>query len=298
MTTRSVELEPGIRLLRAPNPSPLTADGTNTYIVGTGDVAIIDPGPWAGAADDAHLAAILGALQPGERISHILVTHSHLDHSPLARPLSKATGALIHAFGPSDAGRSAMMQKLAQTGDLGGGEGTDHDFSPDVTLADGEIIEGGNWRIEALWTPGHFGNHLAFAAGDALFSGDLVMGWATTLVSPPDGDLTEFMASCRRLAKRRDRIFYPGHGAPIEAPQERTNWLIAHRQEREAQILGAMEQGIETIPEITRRVYTDIAPTLLPAAQRNVLAHLVDLVSTSRATSTGTLGPAARFRLP
>lgn len=298
MTRDLVELEPGIRRLRAPNPSPLTADGTNTYLVGTGDVAVIDPGPWAGAGagDDAHLAAILAALGPDERVSHIFVTHSHLDHSPLARPLADATGAQIHAFGPSSAGRSETMNHLAKTGDLGGGEGTDHDFDPDVLMADGDTVTGNDWRLTALWTPGHFGNHLAFATGDVVFSGDLVMGWATTLVSPPDGDLTEFMASCRRLAQRDDRAFYPGHGAPIDAPKARIDWLIVHRLEREAQILAALDQGLCTVARMTDHIYTEIGPHLIPAARRNVLAHLIDLISSGRVVATGTLGPETIFQ--
>jgi len=295
MTRDLIELEPGIRRLRAPNPSPLTADGTNTYLVGTKDVAVIDPGPWAGAGDRGHLQAILDALNPGERISHILVTHSHLDHSPLARPLAQATGAQIHGFGPSGTGVSETMTQLVQSSDLGGREGTDHGFDPDVLLADGDVVSGGDWALTALWTPGHFGNHLAFATHDTVFSGDLVMGWATTLVSPPDGDLTQFMASCRRLSQRDDRVFYPGHGAPINAPKERTNWLIAHRLEREAQILDALDQGLTTIPAITHHIYTQIGPHLIPAAQRNVLAHLIDLATTHRVTATGTIGPKASF---
>lgn len=296
MTRDLIRHEPGIRRLRAPNPSPLTADGTNTYLVGTGEVAVIDPGPWAGPGDDGHLHAILGALAPGERISHILVTHSHLDHSPLARPLARATGAAVYAFGPSDAGRSEVMTRLARTADLGGGEGTDHQFAPDVHLADGEVIEGGDWQLTAIWTPGHFGNHLAFATGDALFSGDLVMGWATTLVSPPDGDLTAFMTSCRRLAQRSERVFYPGHGDPIDQPQARTNWLISHRLEREAQILRALEGGFETIPRITDHIYTEVPPGLIPAARRNVLAHLIDLAVRGRVSTPDPLGPEAVFR--
>lgn len=296
MTRDLVELEPGIRRLRAPNPSPLTADGTNTYLVGTGDVAVIDPGPWAGPDDRAHLAAILDALGPDERVSHIFVTHSHLDHSPLARPLADHTGAQIHAYGPSSAGRSETMARLAQTADLGGGEGTDHGFDPDILMADGDIVTGNDWQLQALWTPGHFGNHLAFATRDVVFSGDLVMGWATTLVSPPDGDLTEFMASCRRLVQRDDRAFYPGHGAPVDAPKARVNWLIAHRLEREAQILGALDHGLRTVAQITDHIYTEIGAHLIPAARRNVLAHLIDLITSGRVVATGTLGPKAIFQ--
>ncbi|MGB8621685.1 MAG: MBL fold metallo-hydrolase, partial [Paracoccaceae bacterium] len=214
--------EPGLRLVLAPNPSPMTYWGTNTYLLGTGYVAVIDPGP----ASDAHLEAILGALAPGERISHILVTHSHVDHSTLAPALSCATGAPVLAFGDSAAGRRADLAAL--TG-LGGGEGVDRAFSPDERLADGDIVRGQGWSVTALWTPGHMGNHMCFAWGEALFTGDHVMGWASSMVSPPDGDLTAFMTSLERLATRRDRIFYPAHGAPVRDPAARLAELIAHR---------------------------------------------------------------------
>ena len=287
-------LEPGLRRILAPNPSPLTGPGTNTYLLGTGQIAVIDPGP----DDPAHLSAILAALGPDQSVSHIFVTHSHLDHSPLARALSAATGAPILAFGDSASGRSAVMRYLAEGGTLGGGEGVDADFAPTRLLKDGETVAGDGWQLTALYTPGHFGNHMAFLWGDALFSGDLVMGWATSLVSPPDGDLTAFMASCRRLSQRNDRIYYPGHGHPVTAPKERVDWLIAHRLEREAQILTALQDGPSQIPELTRKIYTEIQPHLFPAAERNVLAHLIDLTTSNRCIADGPLGPSARYSLP
>jgi len=190
------------------------------------------------------------------------------------------------------------MDYLAASGELGGGEGLDTDFEPDVRLSDEEVVAGGDWELQALWTPGHCGNHMCFAFRDVLFTGDMVLEWATTLVSPPDGDLAAFLGSCRRLAARKDRIYYPAHGHPVENPQERVNWLVAHRQERERQILDALEAGLRQVPEITRHIYTDVSGSLLPAAERNVLAHLIDLASGNRVMSKGTLGPNAVFWLP
>lgn len=174
-------LEPGLHRIVAPNPSPMTYRGTNTYLLGGSDIAVIDPGP----DHPAHLEAILSALEPGQRVSHIIVTHTHLDHSPLARPLAERTGAEIWAFGDGTSGRSPIMQDLAQAGLMGGGEGVDHDFLPDYTLADGDVLRGDGWALEALHTPGHIGNHLCLAWGDACLTADHVMGWATSLVSPP-----------------------------------------------------------------------------------------------------------------
>lgn len=266
-------LEPGIRRILAPNPSPMTFRGTNTYLVGAGEVAVIDPGP----AMPAHLQTILQALTPGERITRILVTHSHLDHSPLAAPLAKTTGATIHAFGDSRSGRSPVMARLADTGMTAGGEGVDPAFSPHETLADNETLHIGDVVLTALWTPGHFGNHLCFAMNGAVFTGDHVMGWASSLVSPPDGDLTDFMASTNRLAARRDRVYYPGHGAPVAEPARRAQWLLEHRRQRETQILAHLPPDGCGIGDLTRAIYTDTPAALNPAATRNVFAHLIDL---------------------
>lgn len=277
---QSETLAPGLRRVTAPNPSPMTFTGTQTYILGEGAVCVIDPGP----ESRPHLDAILSALEPGERISKILVTHSHLDHSPLARPLAKTTGAPILAAGPSDWGRSAVMEALG--GAVGGGEGVDLDFMPDERIKEGDVIDG----IEVLETPGHMANHLSFTWGDALFSGDLVMGWSTSLISPPDGDLTAFFASVTRLQGRADRLYYPGHGDPVLAPQARCAELIAHRRTREAQILAALADiGPATAETLARHIYTDVSPALLPAAARNVLAHLIDLTSRARISPQGPL---------
>ena len=286
-------LEPGIRRVLAPNPSPMTHWGTNSYIVGEGRVAVIDPGP----SDRAHLQAILDALQPGETVSHILVTHSHLDHSPLARPLAEATGAPVLAFGDSCAGRSEVMKRLAAAGLAGGGEGVDREFAPDEFPADGADIDGADWRLTAIWTPGHFGNHLSFACNDAVFTGDHIMGWASSLVSPPDGDLTAFMASTEKLAGRGDRIFYPGHGAPVGDPTARANWLLQHRRGRESAILTALTQGPMTVKALTAQIYTDVEPRLMPMAERNVFAHLIDLCGRSRVQPAPELTLTAVFSL-
>ncbi|WP_101068028.1 MBL fold metallo-hydrolase [Roseovarius salinarum] len=286
-------LAPGLRRVLAPNPSPMTFRGTNTYLVGERGIAVIDPGP----ADDTHLRAIHDALGPGQRVTHVLVTHAHLDHSPLARPLAKETGAPVLAYGDARAGRSAAMEQLARAGTLGGGEGVDTAFFPDRELADGEVIDGDGWRLTALWTPGHFGNHLCFALDDAIFTGDLVMGWASSLVSPPDGDLSDFMASLARLADRGARVLYPGHGAPVSDPAARLSELIAHRRTREDQILRALEGHPATAETLARRIYTETPPALLPAATRNVLAHLVDLTGRGRVAPQGPLDADVTFAL-
>ncbi|MEL7398850.1 MAG: MBL fold metallo-hydrolase, partial [Pseudomonadota bacterium] len=267
------KLSPGLRRIVAPNPSPMTFKGTNTYILGTRDLAVIDPGPERAE----HLQAILDAVGQDQRITHIFVTHSHVDHSPLARPLSEATGAPVLAFGPSGAGRSEIMTKLAATGLSDAGEGIDTAFFPDLTLEDGAVTTGPDWSLEALWTPGHLGNHLSFAWDDIVFTGDLVMGWASSLVSPPDGDLTDFMASCRRLRARGAGVFHAGHGAPITAPMDRVTWLIGHRLSREAAILEALTKTQASTTDLAHVIYTDTPASLIPAAKRNILAHLIDL---------------------
>lgn len=284
-------LEPGLRRILCPNPSPMTFRGTNTFLLGSGAVAVIDPGP----AIPAHMEAILAALWPGERISHILVTHSHLDHSPLARPLAEATGAPVLAYGDSRAGMSEAMIRLAATGELGGGEGVDADFTPDEIVPDNAVIAGGDWQIRALWTPGHFGNHLSFAWNGAIFTGDVAMGWASSLVSPPEGDLGAYMASLDRLAGENARLLYPAHGAPVTEPAARLAELIAHRRGREAEILAALDAGPATPAALARTIYTDVAPALLPAASRNVFAHLLDLVERNLITSKGTPDFSAMF---
>ena len=288
-----VQLEKGLRQVLAPNPSPMTLHGTNTYLIGERDIAVIDPGP----AIPAHLDAILAAIPQGGRITHILVTHSHLDHSPLAKTLSQHAQAPVLAAGPSDWGRSPLMQSLAETGNLGGGEGVDTEFAPDIQITEGRTLESEDWQIDVLETPGHMANHLSFEWQGAVFSGDLVMDWSSSLVSPPDGDMTNFMASVERLEDMAPRILYAGHGDPVTTPAARCAELIRHRRNREAQILDALNQGPATAKGLARDIYADLNPKLLPAAERNTLAHLIDLVERKLARTQGALSVDANFSI-
>lgn len=290
------DFAPGLRAILAPNPSPMTETGTRTYLIGAGpEVAVIDPGP----RNPPHLKALLRALGPGQRISHILVTHAHLDHSPGARDLAAETGAPILAFGPPEAGRTALMQTLAQSGELGGGEGVDLAFAPDRCLRDGEILHGQGWRLRAHWTPGHMGNHLCFEWLEerVVFTGDLVMGWASSLISPPDGDLGQFYAALSRLASLSAQRFYPAHGAPILEPAARLTWLRAHREARTEALRTTLRGGAQSLSALTDAVYTDIPPALKAAAARNLLAHLIWLIDAGEAVAHPSLGPTATFRL-
>lgn len=290
---------PGVRRVTCRNPSAMTFSGTRSYLVGHGELALIDPGP----ANAEHLAAIAAALEPGERISHILVTHSHVDHSPGARAVSEATGAPVHAFGPHGAGLSETMRRLKADGIvLGGGEGGDGGFQPDHLLTEGDTIghRAGGWALTALHSPGHLSNHICLALADTgiLFTGDTVMGWATTLVSPPEGDMAAFMATLRRLeARTGDRLYLPGHGHPVTDPAAMVAFQIAHRRERMAQILSRLAAGPADAGELARAIYTEIDPVLLPAARRNVLATLIGLLDEGRAATRGPLSAEAVFEL-
>ncbi len=290
-------LAPGIRRILAPNPSAMTFRGTNTYLVGYRDIAVIDPGP----PDQAHLDAIMGALEGNQRISHVVVTHSHIDHSPLAMVLAQVAGVKVHGFGPSSAGRAPVMAAL---GDLGGGEGIDETFMPDVSVPHLGEIAGSDWTLRALHTPGHMGNHLCFELdwdgtfSGHVFSGDMVMGWATSMVSPPDGHLTDFMASLRLLLGRDGHATYhPGHGAPVDDPVARVAGLQEHRTGRESQIVQALDKGPASAAGLAAQIYTDVDPRLLPAATRNVLAHLIDLTARDIAAPDGDLSETAVFSL-
>lgn len=279
-------LAEGLVAVTAPNASPMTFTGSRSYILGDHEVAIIDPGP----ADFTHLEALKRVIA-GRRVSHIIVTHSHVDHSPLARKLSEAYDAPVLGFGPSGAGMSTVMQGLTK---LGGGEGVDLEFAPDILVADGGFIKGEGWALEAVHTPGHMSNHLCFAWENSLFSGDHVMGWSTTLVSPPDGDLTQFMASMQRLKQRNETRYFPGHGAVLENAEEMVAFQIAHRLDRESQILAALPGHVS---EITAKVYVGLDPRLLPMAARNVFAHLIDLCEREKVHAEGGLCFEARFEM-
>jgi hydroxyacylglutathione hydrolase len=270
---KPVPLPGRLRRVLAQNPSPMTGPGTCTFIVGSGQVAVIDPGP----ALDSHLAAILAALDPGETVATILVTHAHLDHSALAPALARATGAPVLAYGGATSGRSPAMQRLVEGGLSGGGEGLDMGFEPDQLVMDGDRLSGPDWSFQALHTPGHLGGHLCLAWRDVLFSGDHIMGWAPSLVSPPDGDMGAYMASLDRLSRQDWRLILPAHGDAVPDPAGRIAELLAHRRAREAQVLAALRSGPARLDEVTARVYHDLSSGLLPAARRNALAHLVDL---------------------
>lgn len=283
---RLVRLSPLVRRLVADNPGPFTFTGTGTYVVGRGKVAVIDPGP----DDPAHLAALLDALGK-ERVSHILVTHTHRDHSPAAAPLAAATGAPTCGFGPHGAGREDDGAAAVE-------EGADRDFVPDIRLADGDRIAGPGWTLEALWTPGHTSNHLCFALAQerALFTGDHVMGWSTSVVVPPDGDMGRYLASLERVAARDDAVLWPTHGPPVRRPRAFVEALIAHRRGREAAILDCLAAAIGTIPEIVARLYAEIDPRLHPAAARSVHAHLLDLRRRGKIEAADDGGIGDRFR--
>ncbi len=282
--------DPPLRCLTAANPSPLTGTGTNTYLIGATDLAVIDPGPDL----PDHLAAILAAVGQGQRISHIIVTHAHRDHSALAPRLARLTGAQVLGFGPALSGRSPQMTALAA--DLpSAGEGLDLTFQPTILVPDATLTIGPDWELTAIHTPGHLGGHLCLALGKTLFSGDHVMGWATSIVAPPDGDMADYMASLRRLQGQSWQSFLPGHGASIADPASRLAELVTHRLAREAAILDHLAQGPDHIAPLTRRIYRDIPPGLLPAAERNVLAHLIDLASRNLVSASPALHPAARF---
>ncbi len=282
----------GLRVITAPNASPMTFTGTRTYLLGESEIAVIDPGP----DDPGHFAALISALN-GQRVSHIFVTHSHIDHSPLAKRLSQAVDAPVLGFGPSHAGRSKVMEQLAKQAGLGGGEGIDAAFMPDKVLAGGDVVTGKEWQLRAVHTPGHLSNHLCFGWEDKLFSGDHVMGWSTTLVSPPDGDLTQFLNSLQKLQAYKADLYFPGHGAPLSDAKTMLEHQISHRLHREAQVLSALSDGICEVSAITAILYSEIDQKLWPLAARNVLAHLIDLVERGLVKPVGILRVDGQFQL-
>ena len=266
-----VALTPLLHRVLAPNPGPFTFKGTGVYIVGKKDVAVIDPGPDI----PAHIEALKHALA-GRHLRHILVTHTHSDHSPAARALKEWSGAKTYAFGPHGSGKAEEGVKVEEGGDM--------DFVPDVFVRDGESIAGDGYTFECVFTPGHTSNHMCFALREekALFTGDHVMGWSTTVVTPPDGDMAAYMASLRKLRARDDAILWPTHGGPVREPGPFLDAYIAHRLEREMQIVTSLADGVDTIPEIVARLYADVDKRLHPAAARSVLAHLIQLTQEGR----------------
>ena len=257
-------LSPHVRRVLAANPSPFTYTGTQTYIVGTGEVAVIDPGP----ADPAHIDGILRATA-GERNVAIVCTHTHRDHSPAAAPLAEATGAEIVGCAPLVLDDSGPRADAA----------FDRTYAPDRILVDGERLTGPNWTLEAVATPGHTSNHLCYhlIEDNALFTGDHVMGWSTTVVSPPDGDMADYMRSLDKLSARSDALYYPAHGEPVTNPQQFVRGLGGHRKQRERQILKLVGEGVGEIAAMVPLMYKGVDERLYPAAGQSVLAHLIDL---------------------
>jgi glyoxylase-like metal-dependent hydrolase (beta-lactamase superfamily II) len=282
-------VSPLIRRLIAPNPGPFTFTGTCTYVVGHGEVAVIDPGP----ADSGHLAALTAALA-GETIRHIVVTHTHRDHSPGARELATLTGAPIIGCGPHRAARALGDGEQARL-DAGG----DAEHAPNLILADGDRIEGDDWTLVAVETPGHTANHLAFALPqeNALFSGDHVMAWSTSVVAPPDGAMRAYMASLDKLrARSDDRIYWPGHGGPVRDPARFVRALVGHRRQREAAILRRLGEGDRSIAEIVPKIYDGLDKRLHGAAALSVFAHLEDLVDRGLVAVDGACALQSLFR--
>ena len=269
------EVGPRIRRIVAQNPSPYTFRGTNTYLVGSGRLAIVDPGP----DDERHLTAIAGATR-GERITHILITHSHRDHCDGARPLQEKLGGEILSFGPIEGPRGAGAPGLGEAF-------VDSAFVPDRNIADGDVVKTGDIALDVLHTPGHAPDHLCFAlvGQRTVFTGDHVMGWNTTVIAPPEGNMASFLASMQKLLQRHDKIFLPGHGGRIQTPQRAVKAYIMHRQWREQTILACLEDGTSTIPAIVAKIYAGLDADLRAAAALSVLAHLEHLISRGLATA-------------
>ena len=286
---RVQEVAPGVRAIAADNPGPHTFKGTVSYIVGGRQVAIIDPGP----DDAAHVAALLDAVR-GETVTHIFVTHTHRDHSPAAARIKAATGAQVLAQGPHRLARplhTGEIRRLDASADM--------DFRPDVALADGDSVSGRGWTLQAVTTPGHTANHMAFAFKDAnlLFAGDHVMAWSTTIVAPPDGAMADYMASLLKLAQRSEPLYLSGHGAPVREAPRYVQYLIRHRQAREASILHRLGKGEADIPTIVRAIYIGLDPRLVGSAALSVLAHLEELVARGAVTTEGPPSISGTYRL-
>lgn len=283
-TGRAELVEPLVRRILAPNPSPYTFTGTETYMVGAGqDVAVIDPGPAGPGESEGHVEAILQAAGDAKIVA-IVCTHTHRDHSPASQALKAATGAPIIGCAPlalSDDGPRADAA-------------FDADYLPDRVLADGERISGDGWTLEAVATPGHTSNHLCYALieSGALFTGDHVMGWSTSVVSPPDGDMGLYMQSLQKLYDREDTVFYPAHGPAVHNTRQFVRGMLGHRRQRERQILRLLEAGPAAIEGMVPQMYKGLDPKLVGAAGRSVLAHLMDLARQGRVTCSDTAADA------
>ncbi len=276
-----------MRRLVAPNGGPFTFTGTCSYVVGHGKVVIIDPGP----DNPAHIAALLDAVK-GETVSHILVTHTHRDHSPAAPALRAATGAPVTGCAPHHPARALALGEVAMLD-----AANDLAYAPDLVLADGEVLEAAGFELMALATPGHTMNHLCFVLPleNTLFSGDHVMAWSTSIVAPPDGSMAAYMASLDRLRGRAEAIYWPGHGGPVNDPQRFVRGLATHRRQRESSILARLAAGDRRIPQIVAAIYEGLDPRLKGAAGLSVFAHLEDLVARGLARSEGEPGLSAIF---
>ncbi|MBB5537239.1 MBL fold metallo-hydrolase [Rhizobium giardinii] len=290
----AVTVADGVQRITVNNPGPFTFHGTNSYIVGNKSVAVIDPGP----EDEAHFQALMAALK-GREVTHIAVSHTHRDHSPLARRLKAETGALIVAEGPHRAAR------LLHEGEVNPfAESSDIDFAPDIRLMDGDTVEGDGWSLTALLTPGHTANHAAFALGGTtpgdtgiVFSADHVMAWATSIVAPPDGSMTDYMASLEKLLGRDDRLYLPGHGGPVKDPAAFLRGLRAHRRMRERAVLERVRAGDSLIPDMVKVIYATTDPRLHGAAALSVFAHIEDLVERGQVETNGPPSLAGTYRL-
>jgi glyoxylase-like metal-dependent hydrolase (beta-lactamase superfamily II) len=276
---KPVPIAKDVQRITVNNPSPFTFYGTNSYIVGDRSVCVIDPGP----ENEAHFQALMQALE-GREVTHIAVSHTHRDHSPLTRRLKEATGAVVVAEGPH---RSARPLHHGEVNPFA--ESSDIEFMPDIALAQGDRVEGDGWALTALLTPGHAANHAAFALdGDGIvFSADHVMAWATSIVAPPDGSMADYMDSLEMLLGRDDRIYFPGHGGPVNDPASFCRGLRTHRRMRERAILERIRAGDRHIPEMVEAIYRDTDPRLHGAAALSVLAHLEDLVGRGAVTTDG-----------
>ena len=279
------QVSPLIRRVICNNPGGFTFHGTGTYIIGQGEVAVIDPGP----LDDDHIAALERAVQ-GETVTHILITHTHRDHSPAAAPFKKLTGAPTYGYGPHG-------------GDCGGPkveEGGDYEFVPDHVIKDGDVIEGKGWTFEAIHTPGHTSNHICFALREenAIFTGDHVMGWSTSVISPPDGNMSDYMSSLRKILTREEEIYWPTHGPAITGPKAHVEAFITHRSGREDAILECIRDGRNTIPAMVEVMYADVDKRLHRAAGRSVFAHLLHMAETGRVTADGKPSPESAYTVP